>query len=138
MALSLAVSNLNKSPNAIELYKGQSKDLEIAIVSETVESGVSSTQAQNLTGATVYFTVRSRPGEPSAMITKSSADPSQISIPSPATAGKAILYIEPSDTAHLNAGMYVFDVWVVLNTGKTYPVIEVSELKILEPVTVIS
>jgi hypothetical protein len=130
-------SSISKSANAVEVWKGQSKDLEVSVTEEVVENGVKKDVPFSLAGATVYFAVKHRTADPQALIRKSSASVSEIEITSPATDGKAMIHIVPTDTSLLDADTYVFDVWVQLASGKRYPVIEVSEFLVKEPVTVI-
>lgn len=139
MALTKVASTLTKSSNAVEVYKGQSKDLQIKIVEDGVDpvSGKPGDVPVPLTGATVYCSVRTRPGNPELLISKVSTDSTQITIETPAINGICTIHLIPTDTYKLDADTYVFDVWVVLSGGKTYPVIEVTEFIVKEPVTVI-
>jgi len=140
MALTAVASTLSKSPNSVELYKGQSKDLEVTIVQVGVDpdTGNEGDVAVDLTGATIYFTVKWAAGDPGCLISKKSTVSTEISINTPETDGIATIHLLTQDTYKLEAATYVFDVWVVLSSGKAYPVIEVSEFIVKEPVTVVS
>lgn len=139
MALTKVASTLTKSSNAIEIYKGQSKDLQVTILESGLlpRTGLPGDVPVDLTGADIYFSVRHRPGDPTLLISKNSEDDTQITIETPAICGICTIHLDPTDTYKLEADHYVFDVWAVLSSGKTYPVIEVSEFIVKEPVTVI-
>ena len=134
MSISASGSNITKSSNSIELFRGQSKDLELTITQ--VEDGEES--ALDLTGSTVYFTLKKKPGDAVALVSKTSASALDIEILSPAEDGIAKIYINPLDTSGLEADKYFFDVWVKLSSGKRFPVIEVSDFIIKEPITVVT
>ena len=138
--LTQSSSTMSKSANSLEVYRGQSDSLQIGIVRDEEDPNCKckpSEVAQDLTGATVYFTVRLRIGDTETVIKKTSVNILEIQIQTPATNGIATIYINPEDTSLLNSGTYYFDVWVKLAGGKQYPVIEPSEFIIKEPVTVI-
>lgn len=117
--------------NSVSIYKGSSKTLCLTVNNGTgCDSG---TGPVNLTGATIYFTVKCREGDPSPIISKSSNVVGQIVITEP-RAGKAKIYLTPLDT-NLDPGQYKFDVWVVLSSGKRYPVVTPSIIEILPAVT---
>lgn len=138
MSVSTVSSNLSKSSNAIDLYKGESKDINLTVeqLASEAESNecVQVYSAVDLTGATLYFTVRKTASSATALIGKDSTNIIDIEILSPATGGKAIIHITSGDTANLEAGSYVFDVWVEFSSGKRSPVIEVSEFIVREAV----
>ncbi|MHC4930165.1 MAG: hypothetical protein ACYTFU_10965 [Planctomycetota bacterium] len=136
MAISSGSSNITKSSSSIELYQGESKDLELEIVQEVDDvDGNPEEEPVNLTSAKVCFTVRKVVGDPEVKIAKDSTNALQIEILTPATDGLAIIHIVSDDTQNLDPGKYVFDVWVVLSSGKKLPVIEVSDFIVKEPVT---
>jgi len=82
----------------------------------------------NLTGAKIWFTVKSRSTDTdaSALILKKNVaaggDNSQIKITVGAE-GKAEIYIVPADTTALNPGTYLYDIQITLASGKTYTVV---------------
>jgi hypothetical protein len=117
-------------PNALVLVRGASKTVELTIVG-------SDKKPVDLTGATLWFTVKERVEDRDPLILKRSTDGAQIAITQPFS-GKAEIYLFPGDTAKLEPQEYVFDVWVVLANGKRYPVIPPSTLAIVPSVTVIS
>lgn len=97
--------------------------------------GVLCEQPVDLTGASVYFSVRTTNGSPVLLIGKDTTDSANIEIIPPDTCGNAVVHISPIDTQHMDPGEYVFDIWVVLSTGKRIPVIEPSEFVVKETPT---
>lgn len=114
----------------IELFKGQSKTFLLSVKEEPANTPA------DLTGATVYFTVKRRVGDATAIIAKTSATVTEIEILVPETDGKAKIFLSPSDTNAMSPGNYVYDVWVELVSGKRYPVIEPSAFVLKDSVTV--
>lgn len=113
---------------AIDVAQGETKTLELTVTNADGDP-------VNLTGATVYFTVKaSRDG--SALIEKDSGTPAEAQITDAAN-GEAEIYLVASDTSSLDAGSYVYDVWVVLSGGARHQVIDPSTFEITVPVTVI-
>ncbi len=100
----------------LEIYRGNDKAFEVSM---KTESG----QNLNLAGATVYFMVKEtvKDADEDAVITKTSADSSQVSITN-ATGGLCEVYLEPEDTAELNIKRYVYEVKVETEAGKVYTV----------------
>jgi len=136
MSISNSSSNISKSSSSIELYQGESKDLEIEIVKEEEDVDGNPIEVPlPLTGSKVCFTVRKLVTDPAIKIAKDSLNVLDIEIKSPATDGIVIIYIVSEDTRLLDPGRYVFDIWVVLSSGKKVPVVEVSEFIVKEPVT---
>jgi len=136
VAISNSSSNISKSSSSIELYQGESQDLEIEIVKEDEDVDGNPIEVPlNLTGAKVCFTVRKTVSDPEVKIAKDSLNVLDIEILTPATSGFVMVYIASDDTLYMDPGKYVFDVWVVLSSGKKVPVVEVSEFIIKEPVT---
>lgn len=92
----------------------------------------------DLTGGSLYLTVRQNIGDVSPSILKTSADPLEIEIlpqVSP-TIGQAKIYLIPGDTVGLaTTDPYVYDIWVELADGTTYPVIAPSTFLIIPSVT---
>ncbi len=115
--------------NSLSVIRGASKTYQLTV---TDENGASI----NLTGATVYFTVKKTIQDTEPLIQKKSTDITQINIVSP-RAGIAQIFLKPADTATRDVGDYVFDVWVVLTTGKRYPVVPPTTFEIVSGVTVL-
>lgn len=136
MAISGASSNITKSSNSIDLYQGESKDIELKIVQEVPNvNGVPVEQPVDLTGSTLHFSVRSKASSPELLIGKDSTNSLDIEILLPTTDGLAVIHLTTADAKSMPAGIYVFDVWVVFSSGKSVPVIEISEFTVKEPVT---
>ena len=136
MAISDTSSNITKSSNTIELYQGESMDIDLEIVQEVPDvNGNPEDQPVDLTGATVYFSMRMKASAPELLIGKNSSNLLEIEIVNPPRNGDAIIHLVSSDTKHTPPGDYVFDVWVVLSSGKSVPVIEISTFTVKEPVT---
>lgn len=104
--------------NAITIIRGSSKTLKLTV---TDENGA----MVNLTGATVYFSVKVAERDPQPLFQKSSLNPAQAEITVPRE-GVALIYLQPSDTQNLDPHEYVFDAWVILANGKRYPVVKPS------------
>lgn len=104
--------------NAIVIIRGSSKTLKLVVSDEN--GGL-----VNLTGATIYFSVKVGARDPQPLFQKSSNTPTQAEITVPRE-GVALIYLQPSDTQNLDPHEYVFDVWVILSNGKRYPVVKPS------------
>lgn len=136
MAISETSSNITKSSNTIELYQGESVDIDLDIVQEVPDvNGNLVDQPVDLTGATIYFSMRMKASAPELLIGKNSTNILEIQILSPPQNGEAIIHLVSSDTRVTPPGDYVFDVWIVLSSGKSVPVIEISTFTVKEPVT---
>lgn len=138
MGISIPQSTMSRSPNALEVYRGQSLDVELIASQPTVDvDNNPTTKPFDLTGCTIYFTVKLNGSNVRALITKTSADSTQIQIETPPTLGKAIIFLAPADTKNLEPDTYQFDVWVRIPNGEVFPIVEVSEFVVLQPITVI-
>lgn len=117
--------------NLIEIYRGASKTYELEVV-DGEDAPV------DLTGARIVFTVKCDLSDPAPLVQKDSqAGPTQIDITHPKE-GIAEIKLLPSDTQTMDAGEYIFDVWVVLASGTRGPVILPSPFKVLAGVTVLT
>lgn len=108
--------------NAVVIIRGSSKTLKLSVKDEN-DAFV------NLTGATIYFTVKVSERDAQPLFQKSSSNPAQIEITTPRE-GVALIYLQPSDTQNLDPHEYVFDVWAILSNGKRYPVVKPSVFKV--------
>jgi len=63
----------------------------------------------NITGATLTFSVKNDPNDPTALISKSTAVITEVALTTPVN-GLAEIYLLPADTRDLEAGTYVYDV----------------------------
>lgn len=129
MSISVASSNISKSSSAIELFRGESKDLSLCVTQFISEAEVNECVdvygPVDLTGSTLFFCVRKQTTDPASLIDKSSDDPIEIEILTPASLGKSIIHITSGDTVGLEAGKYFFDIWIQLSSGKRSPIIAV-------------
>jgi hypothetical protein len=136
MSISGVTSNITKSSNSVDLYQGETKDLDLLIVKEVKDvNDVTVEEPVDLTGATIYFSVRRKASAPELLIGKDSTNILSIEIVAPPTSGQVIIHMLADDTKHMAAGEYVFDIWVVLSSGKRAPVVEISEFIVKEAVT---
>jgi hypothetical protein len=81
--------------NDFTLYRGKSRDLQFTIN----DTGASGGTAKDLTGATITWSM-SRTVNSAALLTKTSATASEISVTSPATGGICVVHIDPGDTTN--------------------------------------
>ena len=123
------MASILTTENSIEMYKGTSKTFVLSVVDEN-------NVIVDLTGATIYFTVKDGIGEVNPLVQKKSSNALEIDIFDP-RGGKAKIYLSPSDTQALALKPRVFDVWVVLSSGKRYVVIPPSDFVLKPPVTVL-
>lgn len=122
---------LTQPKNAVQVIRGTSKTFELTVTDES--GGV-----VNLTGSRVIMTVKRELVDRNPVIQKDSAvGPTQVELSEP-KAGKAKIYFDPPDTQTLDVREYLFDVWVVLASGKRYAVVPPSVLEIVAGVTVIT
>jgi hypothetical protein len=115
--------------NAISIIRGSSKTLKLTVTDEN-------DAVVNLTGATIYFSVKVGERDPQPLFQKSSLNPAQAEITTPRE-GVALIYLQPSDTQSLDPHEYVFDVWTVLANGKRYPVVKPSVFEVKPGVSLI-
>lgn len=124
-------SSILGSENQIEIYRGASKIFALEVL-DMDDNPV------NLTDARVIMTVKCAVDAAAPLIQKDSdAGIGQVEITVPRE-GKAEIKFVPSDTQTLNAGSYVFDVWVVLSSGSRNPVILPSAFIVKAGVTVLT
>jgi hypothetical protein len=121
--------------NDVAVYKGQNATLEVTVKDSTGAK-------QDLTGATIYFTVRTRRDAATASIAlTSTANPLQVFILTPQVdvdkKGKLQIKLLPANTSSLAVGDYVYDVWIVL-AGLRHVIIPPTPFVLLQPVTIIA
>lgn len=114
------------------IYAGSSKTLRVTVYDDD-------SALLDLTGSTVYFTVRQSIGAATTEITKTSATVSEIEIltQSGTTLGQADIKLVPGDTSALTIGLHFYDVWIELAGGERHVVIPPSDFRILQPITVL-
>jgi len=113
--------------NQINIYQGESATITLKVKDNTGK-------AVDITGASVIMTVKTDINTVIPLFQKSTDNIAQIAITAPRE-GKAEIYLSSSDTATLNAIQYVYDIWVILATGKKHPVIKPSVFKVEQSVT---
>jgi hypothetical protein len=119
--------------NYVQVYRGSSATLTLTVGNE---DGT----AMDLTGCRVLFTVKKTAEDRSPLIQKTSAVPEQVQVAGRAARmGVATIYLTPPDTAHLEPGKYVFDVWVVLpgEGGARLVAIPPSDFEVVRGITVL-
>lgn len=121
------MTNVLLPENSVSFRRGVSKTFKLAVV-DLCDKPV------DITGSTIYMTVKREAQDPTPLITKISTNSAQALI-FDAKGGIAKIFIDPTDTQTLEPGLYAFDVWVVLPTGKRYCVVEESVLELLRNVT---
>lgn len=87
----------------------------------------------DISNATCYFTVKVRKDDTAPTIQKSTAVSGEGEIGA-ANKGEMYFYLVPADTSGLEIRQYVFDIKVVLSSGKVYTVAE-GILNLNEPVS---
>lgn len=127
-------TNVLMPKNSFPMKRGSSKSLKVIFqdLSEDAQRRASSCNSCgnnddeipfDLTGCTIYFSMRREEWEDEPLIVKISTDSSQILILD-AKSGLARIFLVPDDTHRLDPGFYVFDVWVVRASGERVPVLE--------------
>ena len=139
MARAIEISNINKSSNSVEIYRGQSLDLELEMtIDEEQPDGEVKEVPLKLTGVSVFLSVKKDICDTRPIIYKTTASALEIEVKGDPDDGFVLIHFDPTDTKDEEPGEMVFDVWVELASGKRYPVVEVSIFKILKPVTVLT
>jgi hypothetical protein len=122
---------LTQPKNSIQVIRGTSKAFELVVSDETGA-------IVNITGSRIIMTVKRELTDADPIIQKDSAvGPVEVELSEP-KAGKAKIYLDPPDTQTLDVREYVFDVWVILASGKRYAVVPPSVMEIVAGVTVIT
>lgn len=115
--------------NSLAIMKGSSHTIDLEVRGPDGK-------VLDITSAKLFFSVKAAITDTAFVIRKTSTSASEIEITEPRS-GKASIYLDPSDTAHLSPGFYVYDVWVVLLSGRRYSVVGPSELEVQASVTAI-
>lgn len=115
--------------NALAIIKGTSRTYEVQVQDEHCEP-------VNLTGCTMYFTVKERIDDVAPLFQKSSLNALEIQFTDP-EGGIARVYVQPADTFNAKVKPYVFDIWLILTTGKRYVIVPPSTFEIQPSVTVL-
>jgi hypothetical protein len=114
----------------LEIIRGVTLTLELTIRDQLK-------QLVALTGATIYFRVKTDLEAASLAIALSSAVPAEAEIDADQVTnkGKGRFFLSPSDTSGLAPGEYIYDVWVELVGGERHAVIKPSKLVLKRAVT---
>jgi len=114
----------------LQILRGISKTLRLTVEDEDGER-------VDLTGATVYFSVKVNVADAAAVISKDSGTPSEITIltQSGDTLGQADIFLVPSDTSGLSPIQHYYDVWVVLASGARHAVVPPASFYIEQAIT---
>ncbi len=92
----------------------------------------------DLSGSTLYFTLKDELEEMKSLISKDSTDVTEIEIQNQVTnKGEAKLFILFSDTAKLPPDIYVMDMWIVLSSGDRRQIVPVQRIQLIRAVTVL-
>lgn len=113
--------------NALLVIRGTSKTLKLSVVDDNGKP-------VDLTSAQIYMTVKQALGDVQNVFQKSTASSSQILITDP-RGGTANIFLLPGDTQRLDIKPFVFDVWVILASGKRYAVVPPSVFEVQAGVT---
>jgi hypothetical protein len=115
--------------NAVTVIRGTNKTLALTVKDSAGE-------VIDLTGSTIYMTVRLKETDEGCLFQKISSDPAQIEIPNP-TDGTAKIYISPSDTAGKKPTRYVYDILIILSSAERHVVVGPAVFEIKAGVTVV-
>lgn len=115
--------------NSLEVVRGSSRTLELTVTDQD-------SKPVDLTGSRIIFSVKTSANDPLPLIQKTTDQLAQAEVTVPRE-GKARIYLQPGDTQGLQALEYVFDVWVILTSGKRYPVVPSSIFAVKPGVTLI-
>lgn len=122
-------SSILGGENSLTIFRGSSKTLALKVKNAEGD-------AVDLTGARIVFTVKCRISDVDNLIQKDSDNgATEIEI-TDAVLGCAEIKLGPTDTL-IDAGKYVFDVWVVLASGEKHLIVGPSDLVIAAGVTVL-
>lgn len=115
--------------NAITIIRGTSKTLVLTIKDK---DGV----VVDLTGSTIYMTVRFNATDEICLFQKISTNSLDIEIPNP-TDGIAKIYITPEDTYGKKTTRYTYDILIILAGGERHVVVGPAVFEIKAGVTVV-
>lgn len=116
--------------NALTLIRGTSKTLELVV---TDADG----KVVDFTGGKIVMTVKASITDTNPLIQKSSDVVGQAELTAPRE-GKARIFLVPGDTQTMTAKQYVFDVWLVLVSGKRFAVVPPSIFEVQAGVTLLA
>jgi hypothetical protein len=136
MAKRIEASNITKSSNTFELYRGQSKDLELVIKRRVrLPDGAYADRPVDTSTVTVIVTVKATVGDDRALIQKTSAETAEVETLGESEDGVVVVHFLPEDTDAREPGEYIYDGWVEYSPTERYPIIRNSDFIVIEPVT---
>ena len=112
----------------VEVEQGEAVTLQLNVVDQDGE-------AVDIADATLWFTVKRKPGDSRVLISKTSTDPSKIEKQLPTTDGIANIMLVHDDTKGLAPGTYAFDVWLQYDEDNVHPLFEPSAFIVTPTVT---
>ena len=115
--------------NAVVIIRGTSKTLVLTIRDKEGK-------LVNLTGSTIYMTVRTKETDEDCLFQKISTNGLEIDIPNP-TDGIAKIFIDPGDTVGKKPTRYVYDILIILVSGERHVVVGPAVFEIKAGVTVV-
>lgn len=115
--------------NAVTVIRGTSKTLVLTIKDKDKV-------LVDLTGSTIYMTVRLKETDTGCLFQKISTDGLEIDIPNP-TDGIAKIFIDPQDTIGKKPTRYVYDILIILASGERHVVVGPAVFEIKAGVTVV-
>lgn len=116
--------------NAVQIIRGTSKTLQLSVADATGKP-------VDLTGSRIVMTVKSKFEDTTNVFQKTTDQATQVLI-TDARGGVAQVFINPADTQDREIKQYLFDVWVILSSGKRYAVVPPSIFDLQPGVTVLS
>ena len=128
-------SNILGVENSLAITRGESATFQLYVTNPDEAVSGEASPPVNLTGSRVVFTVKRCISDKDVVFRKDSANGVLEIALVDAKAGEVEIYITPDDTSRLEAGEYVFDVWVILVDGSRYKVVGPASLVIAEGVT---
>lgn len=136
MSRSLDVSNITKSSNAISIFKGETKDIELPVTRATKQpDGSFADLVVDLTSAKITFTMKKTAEDSRPLIKKTTDDPTEIEVVGDPVDGEALIHLVPADTLNMEPGDYLFDIWIELSPTEHFPLVENAKFELKQPVT---
>ncbi len=118
--------------NALTVIRGESKTVKLSVFNPDGSP-------KNIVSGRLIMSVKKTVRDTTALIQKTTDVATEILI-TRASAGEAEIYLQPSDTKHLDIREYIFDVWLVITENtveKRYAVITPSIIDLQPGVTVL-
>lgn len=126
----MALSSLVSPENTIEIVRGSSRILEVAVTDLD-------NNAVDITGGRIVMSLKEDVDDPDSAVlfVKDSTDATEATIVS-GPLGTARVFLGPADTHNLEPGReYVYDIWLVQVSGDRFSVVGPAVFKVLDSVT---